>query len=165
MTDGSGNFAAEPVGILVSLNTSPGGVPKRPVDQAWLTRLGLTGDRQAHPKFHGGPDRALCLYSLERIQVLQREGHPIHAGSTGENATVAGLDWDRVGPGSRLAIGPEAEVEITSYTVPCKQIAGSFLDGRFVRISQKLHPGMSRLYARVLREGTLAVGQTVRLIE
>jgi len=35
-----------------------------------------------------------------RIEALQNEGHPIAFGSTGENLTVSGIDWQRVVPGS-----------------------------------------------------------------
>ena len=46
----------------------------------------------------------------------------------------------------------------------CRTIAGSFTDGAFVRISDKVHPGWSRLYARVLREGFVRDGAPVRLL-
>ncbi|HKQ52152.1 MAG TPA: MOSC domain-containing protein [Pyrinomonadaceae bacterium] len=151
-------------GYIVQLNCSDGGVPKLPVSAAELTRTGLVGDRQAHRMFHGGPSRALCLYPLEHIQRLQGEGHPISPGSTGENVTVAGLDWQALGPGSRLALGDEVVVEITGYANPCKTIAESFAGGEFKRISQKIHPGESRLYARVLQTGRLETGHKVRLL-
>jgi MOSC domain-containing protein YiiM len=152
-------------GRIFQLNRSGGGVPKLAVREAWLTPAGLEGDRQRDLRFHGGPERALCLYSLERILELQREGHAIFPGSVGENVTVVSLDWARLEPGSRLALGDEAVVEVTRYTTPCKTIADSFARQDFTRISHKQHPGYSRVYARVLRTGRLAVGQTVRLIE
>ncbi|HEX2092143.1 MAG TPA: MOSC domain-containing protein [Longimicrobiaceae bacterium] len=147
------------------LSTSPGGVPKLPVPEAMVTLLGLEGDEQKDRRFHGGPRRALCLFSLEEIQRLRAEGHPIRPGSTGENVTVTGLPWEEVRPGVRLALGDEVVVEVTSYTAPCKKISGSFLGGEFVRISQKLHPGGSRVYACVLRTGRLRVGDAVRVLE
>jgi MOSC domain-containing protein YiiM len=41
---------------------------------------------------------------------------------------------------------------------PCKTIKASFIDGKFIRIAQKLHPGWSRVYARVLSEGQIHFG-------
>ncbi|HEX8177466.1 MAG TPA: MOSC domain-containing protein [Pyrinomonadaceae bacterium] len=155
----------EPRGRIFQLNSSDGGVPKLPVEEAEVTPTGLVGDRQAHPKIHGGPERAVCLYSLERIEELQREGHPITPGSVGENITLRGLDWSKLEPGARLALGDEVVLEITSYTNPCNSIAGSFIKGNFRRIAQKKHPGYSRLYARVLSTGRLRAGQEVRLLE
>lgn len=149
-------------GTVHQISRSGGGVPKLPVPCARVTRDGLEGDRQANLKFHGGPERALCLFALERIEELRAEGHPISPGSTGENLTIQGLHWAALAPGAVLRIGAEVEIEITAYTAPCKSIAGSFRDGRFVRISEKVHPGDSRLYARVLRGGQICVGDPVQ---
>ena len=151
-------------GRIFQLNCSDGGVPKLGVREAVVGETGLAGDRQRDLRYHGGPERAVCLFALERILELQAEGHPIFPGSAGENVTVVGLDWARLGPGARLALGDEVVVEISSYTSPCKNIAASFRGGEFKRISQKTHPGDSRLYARILRPGRLAVGQPVRLL-
>lgn len=151
-------------GYIFQLNCSDGGVPKSPVREARLTPTGLAGDRQERLKIHGGPERALCLYALEHITQLQDEGHPIFPGSVGENVTVVGLDWSTLQIGSRLSLGDEVIVEISSYAGPCQTIAGSFSDGKSTRISQKKHPGESRLYARVLQVGRLEVGQTVRVL-
>jgi MOSC domain-containing protein YiiM len=152
-------------GYIHQLNCSGGGVPKLPVEEAQLTPTGLVGDRQTHTRIHGGPQRALCLYSLEVIQALQAEGHPIYPGSTGENVTIAGLVWPELAPGRRLALGDEVVIELTSYATPCRNIKGSFVKGKFKRISQKEHAGEARLYARVIRTGRLAAGQQVRLLD
>jgi MOSC domain-containing protein YiiM len=151
-------------GRIFQLNTSNGGAPKTSVREAVLTMTGLIGDRQAKADIHGGPERALCLYSLERILELQAEGNPIFPGSVGENLTISGLQWEQLVPGVTLAAGDEVLIQISSYTNPCKAISGSFFDGQFSRISQKLRPGDSRLCARVLRPGRLAVGQRVKII-
>jgi MOSC domain-containing protein YiiM len=78
--------------------------------------------------------------------------------------TIAGLAWDRVTPGVRLRLG-DVEVEVTAFTEPCKTIRFSFSDRQSVRVSQTAAPGWSRVYARVLREGVLRVGDTVSLAE
>lgn len=145
---------------IFSLHQSNGGVPKLPLHEAAVGPLGITNDKQNDTKHHGGPDKALCLYSLERIVALQREGHPIYPGSTGENVTITGLDWAMLKPGDRLHLG-DVLVEITYDATPCKKIAGSFRAGEFTRIGQKVHQGWARLYARVLAGGTLRVGQPV----
>jgi MOSC domain-containing protein YiiM len=151
-------------GRIHQLNSSRGGVPKTPVDGARLTETGLEGDMVWDTRHHGGPERALCLFPLELIRTLQAEGHPVFPGSVGENVTVEGLDWSSLAPGARLARGDEAVVEISSYTTPCRTIGASFAGGDYSRISQKKHPGQSRLYARVIRAGRLNVGQPVRLL-
>jgi MOSC domain-containing protein YiiM len=152
-------------GHIFQINASDGGVPKLARSQAEATRLGLSGDRQRDRRFHGGPERALCLYSLERILALQAEGHPIYPGSIGENLTLSGIDWEKVEPGARLALGREVLVEITRFTTPCNNISASFSEEDFSRVSQKLHPGWSRVYARVLQPGVLRIGDRVEFIE
>lgn len=149
---------------ISQLNTSTGGVPKKPVPRASIDATGIVGDRQNDQKHHGGPDRALCLFSLEVIQRLKSEGHPIEPGYAGENLTISGLDWVDVVPGSRLKIGADVEIEITSYTAPCAKNAQWFLDGDFTRMMQSRHPGESRVYARVLSRGDIEVGDPVELI-
>ena len=134
------------------------------VREAAVNKLGMAGDEHRFPDIHGGPERALCLFSLERILELQAEGHPIFPGAVGENVTISGLDWNKLEPGVRLALGDEVLVELTSYTTPCNTIPAYFADGKYQRISQKLHPGYSRIYARVLQTGTLRVGQSVALL-
>jgi MOSC domain-containing protein YiiM len=150
-------------GRIVSINSSPGGVPKRPLASATVTGLGLIDDDHDDHEGHGGPDRAVVLFSLELIEALKREGHPIDIGSTGENLTVAGLDWVSMIPGARLSVGDGVKLEITSFTSPCKTIAGSFLDRKFSRISQKVHPGWSRVCAKVLNPGVVQAGDEIRL--
>jgi MOSC domain-containing protein YiiM len=143
------------------ISISDGGVPKLPVPEARITVDGVAGDRQRNGEIHGGRDQAVCLYSLEVIEALRAEGHAIKPGSSGENLTIAGLEWDRLKPGGRLRVGDAVCLEIASYTAPCKQNARWFTNGDFSRISQKLHPGWSRLYARVLSEGTVRPGDSV----
>jgi len=151
-------------GRIFQINVSPGGVPKLPIREALVDALGIVSDEHAFPRIHGGPDKALCLFSLERILELQSEGHPIFPGAVGENVTVSALNWNEVVPGVRLSLGEEVLVEITSYTSPCNSIPAFFVDGDYSRISQKIHPGYSRVYARVLSEGRLVIGQPIRVV-
>ena len=133
------------------VNVSQGGVPKLPVESAVLGTLGFTTDAVTNKRAHGGPDRAVCLFSLERIEALRAEGHPIFPGALGENLTLSGLDWERVVPGARLSVG-ECLVEITKYTVPCSTTA-PYVGGDMKRYHQDHSPGWSRVYARVLLTG------------
>ena len=143
----------------ISVSAS-GGVPKYAVPEAMIHATGVWGDKQRNLKYHGGPMRAVCLYSLERIHAMQAEGHPIQPGTTGENLTVEGIDWDQLGIGDRFVVG-DVELEMTQFTVPCRNIAGSFADGDSLRISQELHPGWARIYTRVIKPGVVRVGDCV----
>ncbi len=149
---------------IFQLSRSNGGVPKLAVPEVMIRTAGLEGDWQLNRVHHGGPDRAVCLFPIETIQTLQAEGHPIVPGSVGENITTVGLHWELVVPGTQLLLGDRVLLEIVSFTVPCRTIQRAFADGKFGRISQKTHPGSSRVYARVLAEGVVRVGDPVVLV-
>jgi MOSC domain-containing protein YiiM len=152
-------------GRIVQISISAGGVPKRPVDEARVTAAGIDGDGHRNTRYHGGPDRALCLYSIERIRALAAEGHPIVPGSIGENVTIEGLEWNDVAPGTRIRLGERVVIEVTRYTSPCFNITASFTDGDYSRVSQKHQPGSSRVYAQVLTEGVIRRNEPVRLLK
>jgi MOSC domain-containing protein YiiM len=149
-------------GTVESINTSRGGVPKTPVLEAQVTGEGIVGDVQRDLRYHGGPQRAVSIYSLDLIAALQREGHPITVGSAGENLTVSGVDWSQVVPGRDIQVG-EVVLSVTGYASPCENIRRSFKDGDFTRISQKVHPGWSRVYCRVVVPGTIRPRDPVRV--
>ena len=150
-------------GTIHQINISKGGVPKTAIPSAEVVLTGLAGDLHNDSNNHGGPERAVCLYSLERLQALQAEGHSIAPGAAGENVTVAGLDWDKVGIGTRLRLGSQVLLEVTRYTVPCNTIRDAFINKDYSRISQNHYPGWSRVYTRVLQSGTIATGDSVSI--
>jgi MOSC domain-containing protein YiiM len=150
-------------GTVASLHAAPqGGVPKPSVPWLDVTSDGCTGDLQRNKRYHGGPQRAVCLYGLERLEALQDEGHPIAPGSTGENVLIHGLAWSDLAAGDVLHLG-QVTLRLTAEAPPCSTIAASFAEGAFQRISSVQHPGWSRWYAEVLTEGRIEVGDVVRL--
>jgi MOSC domain-containing protein YiiM len=152
------------MGRVHQISVSPGGVPKLPIAAALVRVEGIEGDGHNDRKHHGGPNAAVCLFALEVIERLRSEGHPIGIGTTGENLTIQGLDWPSARPGCQLVFEGGVELEVTRYTTPCATIRDSFSELQFNRIKQDLHPGESRVYARVLREGTIRLGESVRLV-
>ncbi len=121
---------------------------------------------QRVPNMAGGYEReAIRPHILGRYvdMLLAVEGHPIFPGAAGENLTVAGLEWDRVMPGVEVRVGA-ARLRVTSYAAPCENLEPFLLCGAFRRLSQKVHPGWSRVYARVLEAGTVRAGDPVELV-
>ena len=151
-------------GRIVQIRVSDGGVPKTAVPSARITENGVEGDRQRDREHHGGPERAVCLFSMERIRELQSEGHAIVPGAVGENVTIEGIDWDAVQPNARILLGDDVALEVTRYTSPCVNIRSAFTGGNYARISQKRHAGWSRVYARVLVPGTVKTGDAARVL-
>lgn len=150
------------IGSVASINISPGGVPKHAVSEVMISASGLQGDRHQDSRYHGGPDRAVVMYSAELIEALQREGHPISFGSTGENLTVSGLEWGLIGPGAELTAG-ETRLVVTKFATPCYKIGASFLRREITRISQNHFKGWSRVCARVLEQGSVRTGDAIQL--
>ncbi len=158
-------FYANPMPAhILQLSSSRGGVPKLPMLEAEVTVLGIAADAHDDKEHHGGPERALCLWAVERIAAIAAEGHALTPGAAGENVTTQGLDWDLVVPGVQLRLGESVLVEVTRYTTPCKTNKRWFLHGNFNRMHQELHPGFSRVYARVLEPGILHPGDHIELI-
>lgn len=151
-------------GRVLQVNVSPGGVPKLPVERAWVGRFGVEGDRQQHDTVHGGPHRAVALLGIEAIERVQADGHPIEPGSVGENLTTVGIELASLPIGTRLAVGDELLLEISSPANPCNLIGGSFRGGKSGRISVLTHPADTRMYARTLVEGAVRPGDSIRVL-
>lgn len=147
-------------GVVAQVNVSDGGVPKMAVAEAQVTARGLVGDRQRARQHHGRPWQALCLWSLEVVEALAAEGHPIAPGAAGENLTLAGIDWATLRPGTRLQIGAVL-AEVSAWTQPCTKNARWFADRDFRRIDHDRHPGWSRAYAWVRTPGVVRTGEPV----
>ncbi len=149
-------------GVVHQVNVSDGGVPKRPVPSAAVGPRGLAGDAQADRAHHGRPFQALCLWSVEVIDELAAQGHPIGPGRAGENLTIGGLPWAALRPGARLTVGT-ALAEVSFPATPCAKQAGWFSDRDFRRIDDERNPGWVRWYAWVREPGVVHAGDPVVL--
>jgi MOSC domain-containing protein YiiM len=141
---------------LVQLSTSPGGMPKLSVPSARVTVAGVEGDWQRNRKYHGGPGRAICLYSSELYDWLKEQGFILEWGSLGENFTTAGIDLYELAPTQQLEIG-QCVIEITAVREPCRSL--SKWDSRLKKVIE----GRSGWVAKVIREGRVAQGDAIRL--
>lgn len=148
-------------GGVHGLFASDGGVPKTEVPEVTIDERGVVGDRQRSLRHHGRPWQALCLWSLETVERLAAEGHPIAPGCAGENVSVTGIDWATVRPGMRLGIGEDVVVELAPWSLPCSKNAQWFTDGDVNRMHHERAPGASRIYASVLRGGRVRRGDPV----
>ena len=151
-------------GFVHSINISSGGVPKSSVGSAKVSKNGVEGDFNVFRESRGGDSsRAVCIFSLERIEELRGEGHPIEVGSTGENLTLRGIQWSSLEDGMRLEIG-DAVLELSEPCAPCSKIGESFMERRFGRVDHKQEEGWSRWLARVVQEGLVSIGDSVNII-
>jgi MOSC domain-containing protein YiiM len=123
----------------------------------------LFDDDHSKINIHGGPERALCLFSFDIILKLQTEGHPVFPGALGENITISGLRWESVVLGVRLRTNRGVRILITSFTSRCRTIENYFKEMQYRRILQKINPGWSRVYVEVLQDGMLKIGDSIRI--
>eukprot|EP00931_Biecheleriopsis_adriatica_P078859 TRINITY_DN52275_c0_g1_i1.p1 TRINITY_DN52275_c0_g1~~TRINITY_DN52275_c0_g1_i1.p1 ORF type:complete len:225 (-),score=33.44 TRINITY_DN52275_c0_g1_i1:79-753(-) len=128
--------------------------PKKYVASARLNTLGFEADRQNEPVDadwggHGGPLKAVCLWSADVVRDLQAEGHPLQVGGCGENLLVEGVPWGKVVPGTRLEIG-DVLLEVTQYSRPCHKQPHNFSKGNYMVIHHLRAPDRSRVYCAVL---------------
>jgi len=142
-------------GTLVQVSTSPGGIPKLPLPEAAVTVDGVADDWQKNRKYHGGRDRAVCLFGVEGYDRLRREFQiDLAPGSLGENFTTAGLDLDRLAAGDVLRVGA-CRIELTQVREPCRSL------DQWDRRLKKAILGRSGWVCRVLDEGTVRPGDAV----
>lgn len=158
---------------VVQINISPGGIPKKsvPVGRAVFGRI--EGDDWNDRRYHGWPDQAVCLFSVELIEELKIEGFPLFPGALGENLTTRGLDFHKVRIGEVYRVGAEVEIGITKIRVPCRTITvyGEGIMKTMYDLEVKegnVHTpkwGRSGFYAEVLKEGVIHPGDPVELME
>ena len=138
-----------------SINLSPGGIPKRPVESIEVSDAGLLGDGHDHEK-HRTPVQAISLIDLELLEAIAEEtGIPLAPGDLGENLTVAGVGAQLLTAGDRLVFDGGVALEITRVRPPCYVLDS--ISPEFKRILWN-RIGM---YARVLEPGMLAAGAKI----
>jgi len=145
-------------GTLVQLNVSPGGMPKLPIASAEVTVDGVPGDWQKNRKYHGGPNRAICIFSTELYDRLRGLGIELRPGDVGENFTTTGIDMQSLAKGDRLRVGG-CTIEITNVRVPCASLRKWDAD------LPELIVGFSGWVAKVVEEGRVRPGDAVERLE
>jgi MOSC domain-containing protein YiiM len=137
------------------------GIFKTPVaGPVVVGELNLAGDGQADLSVHGGPDKAVYVYSWDHIlhwkQALRRDD--LGPGSFGENLTVEGMGEDEVAIDDEFAIGT-ARFVVTQPRLPCFKLALALETPSIPKTF--LESGRTGYYLRVLQEGTLQAGDPI----
>ena len=141
---------------IISVNTSPGGIPKLPRERLRVTRGGLDGDGHDHES-HRSPNQAVCMIDMEILESMRVEGFDLGPGALGENLTLEGVRIQECALGDLVRFSGGLELEITKVRTPCY-----VLDS----ISPELKRIMwnrSGMYGKVLVEGTVAAGDTLTI--
>lgn len=150
----------EHTGVVAHLHASKG-LPKKPIDTASIGWKGIDGDVQSSRVHHGRPWQALCVWSIDALDALRAQGHPIAPGFAGDNITVSGIPADAFRPGAHFRIGAVRGF-FSAYTIPCSQNNAWFQNNNIMAMSHTKGPH-SRIYAMVTRTGDIRVGDTFEL--
>ncbi|MEN3942362.1 MOSC domain-containing protein [Prosthecobacter sp. SYSU 5D2] len=141
------------------------GFYKQPVLQSiWLGYEGLKGDQQADRRYHGGAEKAVCVYSLEHYPYWQQKLGlaDLPNGAFGENFTTTGLLETEVCIGDVYSIG-EARVQVSQPRQPCWKLARRWQVKDLT--AQVERTGFTGFYFRVLHHGTVSAGTEFTLLE
>ena len=134
-------------GVIVQVNVSAGGIPKRAVAPAEVTEAGIVGDAWRFP-FHGGQRKAILLI------------------------TTRGLDRRALRLGQRLRAGT-AVIQLTQIRTPCATLTvyGAGIQAAIydagVQSGDPSSPrwGLSGFYASVVQPGTVNPGDAIALLK
>ena len=129
-----------------------------------VTTSNIDGDAQSDLTVHGGTYKAVYFYPSEHYEYWRRElpDADLPWGVFGENFTTEGLLETYVRIGDRLAIG-SAQFLVTQPRQPCFKLGIRF--GRDDMVKRFVASGRSGFYARVAREGDIASGDGIRLVQ
>jgi len=145
-----------------AVRSAIGKMPVTGVDELELTTTQLEGDRQADLRVHGGPEKALFVYSAQTLQAWAAEyRRPFPPGFIGENLTVAGVDEESVHIGDTWRWGG-ATVQVCQPRSPCYKLGVQTGLPDILRRFEAL--GRTGWYLRVLEPGRVPVAGPITLV-
>jgi MOSC domain-containing protein YiiM len=129
-----------------------------------VSKVNVEGDQQSDLTVHGGVDKAVYAYPSEHYPFWRRElpGMELRLGGFGENFTTAGLLEQTLHIGDRLRVG-SAEFVVTQPRMPCFKLGIRF--NRSDMVKRFLQSGRTGFYFAVLKEGEVAAGDSIELLE
>jgi len=128
-----------------------------------LKKLGFEGDGVGDLRYHGGPDKAVCVYSKEHYPYWEKIlGITLPPAAFGENLTVSHLHEEDVCIGDIFQLGT-AVVQLSQPRQPCKTLAARYDRSDMVKLVR--NSGRTGFYCRVLEEGMVEKGSPFVLKE
>ncbi|EIJ83071.1 MOSC domain protein [Bacillus methanolicus MGA3] len=133
------------------------GIGKTEIQEVLLTKEGFIGDGVANPEFHGGPERAVCLYPFEHYEKWEKEfSATLKMPAFGENITVSGMCENEVYIGDIYKL-EEAVIQVSQGRIPCSTISKH--NGIEQLMKRVVETGFTGYFFRVLKEGMLIKNQ------
>ncbi|MBM7609163.1 MOSC domain-containing protein YiiM [Lysinibacillus composti] len=139
------------------------GIGKSAVQAFKVEKLGIVDDDVANHKFHGGPDRVVCMYPFEHYSYWEEEfQRKLILPAFGENITAAGMTEEQVCIGDIFKIG-DTILQVTQGRVPCVTISNYNEEKGFLK--KVIDTTLTGYFFRVLEEGTIMLDSEITLLE
>lgn len=129
-----------------------------------ITELGIVGDEQGDPIFHGGVEKAIHIYPSEHYEYWREELgiKPIlqNAGAFGENISSVGLTESDICINDVILIGTTL-LQVFQGRMPCWKLNVRCEEPEMtLKLQETLKTGW---YFRVLKEGDIGIGDDIVL--
>jgi MOSC domain-containing protein YiiM len=115
--------------------------------------FGIIGDA------HGGSrHRQVSLLAAELIDEMTARGIKVSTGDFAENITTEGIDLQELSVGSKLRLGPEAEIEITQFGKKCHRAC------EILKLVGDCVMPREGLFAKVIKAGQIKPGDKIEAL-
>jgi MOSC domain-containing protein YiiM len=160
----NGLYVGKPKRILLDAGMEMySGICKIPVEEAMLRIRGFDGDGVADKVNHGGSDRAVCVYCVERYKQWNEEFEAtLPQSSFGENLLVENMVEEKVHIGDIFQVG-DAVIQVTKGRVPCNTI--NKRTGIKTLMKRIIQTGYTGYLCRVLEEGPVTKDSEIRKLQ
>lgn len=142
-------------GQIVAVSTSR----RKGEKKSNLAECELLKDKGVEGDAHAGDwHRQVSLLAMESIAKIRDKGIDVTPGDFAENITTIGIEIWQLELGTRLAVGSEAELEITQIGKECHDRCAIYH-----QVGDCVMP-REGIFARVIRGGKVKPGDTIRVV-
>ena len=138
---------------------------KKPIDGSVdVTDVGISGDRQADLKVHGGYDKAVYAYSHKHYKKWSEEMGQEYTdyGLVGENLTIDDFDEKLIKIGDEFKVG-SCKLQVSQPRIPCYKIGIKMNSRDFPKMFSS--SGLLGSYLRVIETGSIKNGDELKLVK
>ena len=154
---------SEPKKIMFNGKELITSIYKKPIEGSiQVTDVGLSGDRQADLKVHGGYDKAVYAYSYKHYKLWSDKLNQDYKdfGLVGENLTIDDFDEKNINIGDELAIS-DCIFQVSQPRIPCYKIGIKMNQRDFPKLFSQ--SGLLGSYLRVIQEGTIKPNDEIKI--
>ncbi|MDF1672625.1 MAG: MOSC domain-containing protein [Vicingaceae bacterium] len=156
---------ARPLTVIKNGKSVETGIYKTHIEEGITLGLeDVVGDIVVDRKHHGGINKACYLYSADHYPFWQSKfpGLDWAHGMFGENLTIEGLNEAKINIGDAYEVGT-AIIQVSEPRRPCSILGIRF--GTQAIVKEFYHAPYPGIYVRVLQEGKIKKGDTLKLIK